>query len=332
MEKIQFLALGDVVTEPFIKITDAKVVCEHNDQNCMLCLRYGDKVPYESATLCKAVGNSANASVAAARLGLNSYLMAYVGEDQVGKEIIEHLEKEKVKTSHMTTCPGYVSNYHYVLWYDVDRTILIKHTEFPYNFPMDLAEPEWVYFSSIANNSLPYHMQIVEYLKAHPNVKFAFQPGTFQMKLGKETLKDIYEHTEFFFCNKEEFQRILALPNEYDEKILIQKMHELGPKYVVMTDGPKGLYASDGTNIYQVPMYPDIAPPLERTGAGDATSATITAMMAMGKTFEEALLYGPVNSMNVVQHIGAQEGLLSKEKIEEYLQNAPADYKLSKIN
>jgi hypothetical protein len=33
--------------------------------------------------------------------------------------------------------------------------------------------------------------------------------------------------------------------------------------------------------------------------------------------------------MNVVQHVGAQEGLLSEEKIEEYLKSAPEDYKLT---
>jgi hypothetical protein len=35
--------------------------------------------------------------------------------------------------------------------------------------------------------------------------------------------------------------------------------------------------------------------------------------------------------MSVVQQVGAQKGLLSREKLEEYLNNAPAEYKLSKI-
>lgn len=306
--------------------------CELDHENCTLSMRYGDKIPYESVTMCRAVGNSANASVASARLGLNTGLMAYIGDDEIGKGNIEELKKNNVKTEYMVTCEGYQSNYHFVLWYDVDRTILIKHTEFPYNFPMDLPEPEWIYFSSIAQNAQEYHMQLIEYLKNHPNVKLAFQPGTFQMKLGTEILKDLYKNTEIFFCNKEESQRILNTPDEHDEKVLLKNIYALGPKYVVITDGPKGLYAYNGTEMYFLPMYPDIAPPKERTGAGDATSSTITAMMGLGKNFEEALLYGPVNSMNVVQHIGAQEGLLSKEKIEEYLQNAPENYKITKIH
>ena len=51
----------------------------------------------------------------------------------------------------------------------------------------------------------------------------------------------------------------------------------------------------------------------------------------MGKDLKEALLWGPINSMSVVQYVGAQEGLLTREKIEEYLQNAPEDYKVTKF-
>ncbi len=329
--KIQFLAVGDIVTEPFIKLKDAHITCELNNENCQISMRYGDKIPYESVTLCRAVGNSANAAVAAARLGLKSGLMAYIGNDDIGKGNIDELVKNNVSIAHMVTVPGFESNYHYVLWYGVDRTILIKHTEFPYEFPMDLPEPEWIYFSSIADNALPYHLQMVEYLKQHPNVKLAFQPGTFQIKLGAEVLKDLYAHKEILFCNKEEAEHILNLPQEHDMAVLIKKMHDLGPKKVVITDGIHGLDASDGTNVYTLCEYPDIAPPVERTGAGDATSSTIVAMMADGMDFMQALRYGPINGMAVVQAIGAQAGLLTHEKIEEYLKNAPAEYVVKTI-
>ena len=43
----------------------------------------------------------------------------------------------------------------------------------------------------------------------------------------------------------------------------------------------------------------------------------------MGKSIENALMMAPVNSMSVVQKIGAQEGLLTLPEIEKYLQQAP---------
>lgn len=51
----------------------------------------------------------------------------------------------------------------------------------------------------------------------------------------------------------------------------------------------------------------------------------------MGKNLKEALLWGPINSMSVVQEIGAQKGLLSKEKLEKYLADAPEDYRAKVI-
>ena len=78
-------------------------------------------------------------------------------------------------------------------------------------------------------------------------------------------------------------------------------------------------------------MYPDPKDPVDRTGAGDSFSSTFTAAIALGKSPAEALSWGPVNSMSVVQYIGAQEGLLTREKLEEHLKNAPATYQAVKI-
>lgn len=100
---------------------------------------------------------------------------------------------------------------------------------------------------------------------------------------------------------------------------------------VSVSDGPKGAFFYNEGELWYMPLYPDIAPPLERTGAGDAFSSTFTAGLALGLPPLEAFAWGPINSMSVVQGIGAQQGLLTKEKLLEYLKNAPADYKPKKV-
>jgi sugar/nucleoside kinase (ribokinase family) len=328
-KEIDFLAIGDIVTEPFIKIDDAEATCDLNRENCKLSFRFGDKIPYESAEICKAVGNSPNAAVCAARLGLNSCLISYIGEDVVGKENIETLVANKVNIDYMETVPGMISNYHFVLWYDTERTILVKHNEYPYSFPADLPEPKWIYLSSLAKNSTEYHQQILEYLKLHSNTKLAFQPGTFQMKLGVEVLKDIYERTEIFLCNKQEAQRILKSEEENEIK-LMEMIHQLGPKTVVLTDGMKGAYTHDGNQTWFVPAYPQ--EPIERTGAGDAFSSTFISALILEKSVPEALVWSGINAMSVAQQIGPQKGLLTREKLEQILISASKDYKAKKIN
>ena len=128
-----------------------------------------------------------------------------------------------------------------------------------------------------------------------------------------------------FFSNKEEAQRILET-NESDIKNLLKAVAALGPKIIVITDGPKGAYSYDGKEMLFMPPYPDPAPPLERTGAGDAFSSTFTAALAMGKSVREAMMWAPINPMSVVQKIGARAGLLTRPELEEFLKNAPADY------
>jgi len=330
-KKIDFLAIGDITTDAFIKLKDAHVHKGIDDsESSELCIRFGDKVPYESVDVITAVGNSPNAAVSASRLGLSSSVLTNIGNDQNGKDCLDSLKKDKVNTKFVQIEKGKKTNYHYVLWYGVERTILIKHTEFNYKLPK-LPEVGWIYLSSLADNSLEYHLEIAEYLKKNPKTKLAFQPGTFQISLGTEKLKDIYTRTEIFFCNVEEAEKILGIKNK-DIKILSLGIHKLGPKIVSISDGPNGAYASDGENIYFTPMYPDVAEPVDRTGAGDAFSSTFTSALALGKTLPEALSWGPINSMSVVQKIGAQEGLLSKEKLENYLKTAPENYKVTKIN
>ena len=329
MEQYDFIAIGDTVTDAFIRLKDASVNCDINREKCVICMRFKDKIPYESVTIVPAVGNSANASVAAARLGLKSALVSNIGDDYFGKECLDALTKENVAIDFIKIHKDQKTNYHYVLWYEDDRTILIKHEEFEYALP-EIGNPRWIYFSSLGGNSLEFHKIVEDYLYAHPDIKLAFQPGTFQIKAGLEALKKIYERTEVFFCNKEEAQRILKT-DEQDIKKLLNMMRNAGPKIVVITDGVKGAYAFDGNQAWHMPIYPDPKPPFERTGAGDAFSSTFTVALALGMEIPDALRRAPINSMSVVQYIGAREGLLTKEKLEAYLAQAPADYQPKKI-
>lgn len=330
-DRLDFLAVGDIVTEPFIRLKDAEVHCTLDNENCTISMRFGDKIPYESAEVMPAVGNASNAAVAAARLGAAAALVTDIGSDTVGEGNVARLREEGVKTDYVRVHEGMQSNYHYVLWYKDDRTILVKHEEYPYRFPAEVAGPQWMYLSSLSDNSLPYHEEIAAYLAAHPETKLAFQPGTFQMKLGTEKLKGLYERSALFFCNKEEAERILALHAGTEVQELLTKLRELGPEVVVMTDGTRGAYAYDGAEMLKVPMYPDERGPFERTGAGDAFASTVTVALALGKPMKEALLWGPINSMSVVQQVGAQKGLLTRNALESFLAAAPAEYSVTPL-
>lgn len=323
------IAIGDVVTDAFIRLKEASVNCDVNKEHCTISMSFGDKIPYESVEVIPAVGNSPNAAVSAARLGLKTGLVVNIGDDQNAQDCLNKLQEEGVSTEYITHHYGKKTNYHYVLWYEDDRTILVKHEEYDQHLP-DIDEPKWLYLSSLGENSLEYHQEIAKYLSDHPSVNLAFQPGTFQMKLGREKLKDIYTRTKIYFSNIEEAERVLGIDTLGPQQ-LVKKMHELGPEIVVLTDGPKGAYASDGSNVWFQPPYPDPKSPFERTGAGDAFASTVVSALILGKDLPIALSWGAVNSMSVVQQVGAQKGLLTQAQIESYLKSASADFSAKKI-
>jgi sugar/nucleoside kinase (ribokinase family) len=332
MDHIDFFAIGDIVTEPFIRLKDAEVHCEIDNENCTICMRWGDKIPYESFTVCAAVGNASNAAVAAARLGLNSSLRAYLGNDRYGEDSLGVLKSEGVDTGYVVVDPTRPTNYHYVLWYLDNRTILVKHEEYDYTVPELASAPKWIYLSSLAANSLPYHQALTEWLKKYPDSKLAFQPGTFQMKLGVAALKEIYDRTDLFICNKEEAERILEKPAGSDIKVLLAALKALGPKIVVITDDSRGSYAVDEAGkMIHVPRYPDPRKPFEITGAGDALASGTTAALALGKPLEEALRWGSANASAVLQEIGAQKGLLTREQLEQHVVNPPAAWDIVEL-
>ncbi len=340
MKEFDFVAIGDIVTDAFIRLKDPEAHTEIDHGMRELCVEFGAKIPYESVTVVPAVGNCANAAVAAARLGLSTALISNQGDDEIGRKQLEVLEKENVARDFVKSHVGMKTNYHYVLWYHDERTILVKHEEYPYEMPAspagspageagtsEVGNPKWLYLTSLGPSSLAFHHEIEHWLKSHPETKLAFQPGTFQINLGYEKLKYFYERAELFFCNAEEAEKILNDPNAtegHSASTWTRSVQALGPKIAVVTDGPKGAYATDGNNSWFIPPYPDPKPPYERTGAGDAFASTITSALALGLPLEEALLWGPVNSMSVVQKVGAREGLLTKDELQNYLRNSPA--------
>lgn len=332
-QQYDFIALGDITIDAFIQLSkkDANVVCDINGKPCQLMMNFGDKLPFEDVTVVNAVGNAPNASVSAHRLGLRSALVTNLGHDRNGKDCLDALRNEGVDTDFVRVHEGKSTNYHYVLRYGAERTILIKHEEYPYLLPDFGTAPRYIYFSSIGENGVAFHHDVATYVAAHKETKLVFQPGTFQLRLGYEALKDLYAVTEIFFCNKEEAQTILG-NNENDISVLLREIAKLGPKIPVITDGPRGAFALDGDSVWFMPMYPDPAAPVDRTGAGDSFASTFTSALALGHDVQTALSWAPINSMSVVQYIGAQKGLLTEAALKEYLQNAPSEYKAKKIS
>lgn len=322
------LAIGDIVTDVFIALNeDQSEITVDKDRGKRLSMEFGAKLPYDYIDIIQAVGNSANAAVALSRLGLNVQLMAFVGDDQAGKDSLNYLANQNVDARLMSIQKGQKSNYHFALRYGDDRTILIKYEDYNYAWQPPLDAPAWVYLSMLSGNSWQLHEDMLSYLAEYPDTKLAFQPGTFHFEWGTEKLAEVYKRSHIVFMNREEAALVTG-KDSGSVKDLAFALHELGPEIVVITDGPDGAYVSGEYKFLTVPNYPDASPPLDRTGAGDAFASTMVAALALGESLETAATWASINAMYVVQKLGAQAGLLKIDEIKKYLKDAPEDYRV----
>ncbi|HUD04188.1 MAG TPA: PfkB family carbohydrate kinase [Candidatus Paceibacterota bacterium] len=237
--KQRLICIGDVVMDGFIVLKKASVHKHPDKEHLEICMPFANKVPYTSLRVVPADGNASNVAVGAKRLGIRTSILTSIGKDYYAKEILNWYRKEGVGATLIKVNSSKPTNYNFVLSYGSDRTILVKHEEYEYYDPKRMGKTDWIYFSSLGEHTLPFHKKVANYLKKNPKVKMGFNPGTFQLKFGPKKLKDIYRHTYVLFVNREEAEQVSGIKND-DIKKLMHSLHKLGPKIVVITDGPEG--------------------------------------------------------------------------------------------
>lgn len=311
---LDIISIGDATLDTFVKINDASVMCTLEKETCMLCLNYADKIPIVRLDQ-KVAGNAANVAVGASRLGLRSGLYSMIGSDDTGKKILRTMKREKVSPKYLKLDQGKPSNFSVVLTYKGERTILVYHNKRRYKLP-SLEPVRWIYYTSVAPGYEKLESQIVQFVKKTcPTARLAFNPGTHQLRKGLANMRDVLRICTVLFLNKEEAWQLVGRTDTMRD--LLRKLKELGPQFVVVTDGKNGSFASNGNAGWTMPIFP--AEVVEKTGAGDSFATGVVAALAYGHPIEEALRWGTANSTGVIQKIGPQTGLLTLPEMKKML-------------
>lgn len=306
------IAIGESLRDVFYFIHEATVHCSLQEDNCQLCLNYAEKIPVDRVVKVPAAGNSANAAVCASRLGLTSTLVTWIGDDNAGQLIHEHLTTEGVHTSHVITDRKHPTSESTILNFQGEKTQLVYFQPRNYILPKKLPNARSVYYSAMGNHHSGFDLKLIAYLRAHPKPFFAFQPGSTHIKEGlTPAFKKLVARSDLFILNREEAAALLQDGDAVEPRI--RAFHKIGAKRVIITDGKNGSTGSDGSGLWFMPAFP--IKPIETTGAGDSFAATVTCMLLMGKSFEEAMHAGSAMASNVIEHIGPQAGLLRPREL-----------------
>lgn len=315
------ISIGDAAIDTYVFLKDQDAEVLEKDGERFLGVKFGSKIsvgtPFSTIG-----GNAANNAIGSARLKLKTAIYVNVGnkdDDEADDRIKARLKKESVDISYVAETWDLPSSHHIILDFKGDRTILTGHQPWKYNLP-DMEASKWVYFTSLAPSFADSNIlnQIINFIERNSS-KLAFQPGTAQIKLGLKKNSRLLSLCEIFISNLEEAKMFLGF--EDNEKIpvkkLLKKLHDMGPKKVVITDGKEGSYSCDGEKYWKIDIFP--AKFVEATGAGDAFSTGIIAGLIYGKDLAESMRWGAANSASVVEQIGPQAGLLTYGKIQERL-------------
>ncbi|HJX59279.1 hypothetical protein A2V61_01140 [Candidatus Woesebacteria bacterium RBG_19FT_COMBO_47_8] len=319
-EQFDLLSIGDASLDVFIAPTESEEFCRVDTKECFIAFSYGEKIPVKNLEF-SIGGNAANNSVGTTRLGVKTGLVLTLGDDSVGNQLVERLKAESVDLTYVIQQPSTASNFSTIVTYGGERTIFTYHAPRSYEFPVQLPAAPWVYLTSMGESFRPFYNHIVDWLKKNPNTKLAFNPGTWQLRVGLEGIGDVLGLTHVLFVNREEAEKLANMPDSHGkEKELLTAVGKLGPKIAVITDGNNGSYIGDGQTFLKAGVFPVDA--YERTGAGDAFGSGTLSAIIKGKSFEEALTWGTINSASVIGYTGAQKGLLRAEEMPEWIERA----------
>lgn len=314
------LSIGDASIDTFMTPLESETVCTIDKKQCLICFNYGDKIPVKNLEF-SAGGNAANNAVGTKRLGIASAIVLTLGSDTVGNMIVEKLKAEGVDPTFVVQQPETMSNYSTVINYQGERTIFTYHAPRSYEFPVQLPVTPWIYLTSMGESFRPFYNHMTEWLKKNTGIKLVFNPGSWQLREDYAAIGDIMSMTYLIYVNREEAEKLTKFSESAGrDRDLLIALNKLGPKICIITDGGNGVYAYDSINgkfikcgILPVDAY-------ERTGAGDAFGSGSLSAIIHGKSLDEALLWGTVNSASVIGYTGPQKGLLKFEEIPEWLE------------
>lgn len=322
MQKV--LCLGSVGKDIFFPTEQGQVKETPEDLTSQkkisfeLGTKYRIKERYESLGGC-----AANVAVGLSKLGIEAHCVSQVGDDEIGKWVCEKLRQKQVNVDLVTTNVGKKSDLSAIIIDEAsaERTIFSNKNS---SGDMQLNEEkmqdkEYIFLGDI-HGKWEEQMENVFQLARDNQKHIIFNPRTVHIQDNPVEIIQAIALCELVFVNKDEAIEIvsqmgkdLSTQKMNDEVFLLEKLMNLEPKVVVLTNGTQGAWVKDKENIFFAPAKK--AQAVDSTGAGDSFLSGFMASYLKEKDLRECLQWGIANSANEVQYYGAVDGLLVENEI-----------------
>lgn len=336
---MQIICVGSAAKDVFYPTEGGEIMDTPADLNCRqkFCFELGAKYQVEDRfeTL---GGCSANVAVGLARLGIKVGLLTKIGDDHVGQWIEDKLDMEGVSKKFVEVekdCRSDLSaiivdkkSGEHTIFFNRDANEKLEVME------KSLKKADWVFVSALNSSEFvkwEKNLEKIIQICRERKLKLAFNPGQANIKEDCLKVVETIKCSQVLMLNKDEAIAIFYQTKEYQpeelnqEKFLLEKLKEMGPDFVTLTDGKRGAWAYDGKEFLHTETL--VNNPVETTGAGDAFSSGFLAAYLKENSLEECLKWGIVNSGSSLHFYGSIEGLLTEKKMLEKI----GEIKIEKI-
>ncbi len=347
MKKI--ITIGSAVHDLFIEYERPQLMAFEIDGQEVMYVMLEEGRKTEITELHTAIGGGAlNSASSFKRLGFSATPCSKIGTDSQGAFILEQLKKKKIDHSYIKESTKNPTGTSYILITPTGNNGLLVNrganlTLNRKDVPLkEFIDCDQLYITSLSKNS----SELLPYITSHAkklNIPVAANPGTSQLTANVSTLIESLGHIDILIMNTLEatllaekiitskkkpstkdndygLPELLATPIMRESVLFTLKdyfkaVHALGPKIVAVTNGEDGVYISDGSQIF---YHPSLPIEVESTvGAGDAFGSTFVAQLLKGKSLEEAIRAGVINSAAALEHFDATTGLLDQKELDE---------------
>jgi sugar/nucleoside kinase (ribokinase family) len=282
-------------------------------------IRLGDKVLVNNLET-HSGGGATNSAAALAKMGLKVKMLTKLGHDKEAEFILDEMKQYRVKnlcihrSKKSTNFSAIISSEK-----EKDRVIYAykgASTDLSItDFKLSQLNAKWIYLATLMGKSFQTSKKIAEYTKKK-KISLLFNPSLYLAKKGKTQLKGILQATSLLILNKEEAQALLNTKINEPKKLLAL-LKKLGLKTVIITNGPKTIYATHNDKFYTT--TPPKVKVIHTAGAGDAFNSGVLAGIIKKLPFTESLKLGLVNSASVVQHLGTKNKLLNLKESQQLI-------------
>jgi sugar/nucleoside kinase (ribokinase family) len=258
-----------------------------------------------------------------ARLGYKTGIACVLGDDTPKDRVLERLNSENVDQNSLIISKKVQTSFSVIFSINGDRTIFVYHGLKDYS-ELKIKKnirSKWLFLTSLGENTTEIEKRIVAEV-AENNSFFAWNPGSLQIMQGASHYQHLLKCNSVLFLNREEVIKFTNLNHASKTEEAMKRLRSLGAKIVVVTNGKEGAKAYDGGEFYEV-SADQRANRVDVTGAGDAFASGFLGRLINEDMKEkidsdiirEALHWGVKNSNSVIQSIGAQKNLLSRNEI-----------------